>query len=183
MVTTYFDSSVLVASYLAEPHSAAARRAVAAVPQVPYTPLHHLEVRDGVSVAWSASAPDRVGSRRPCCRRLEDDVAAGRLLQVPLDLYAMFARAEVLSERYARRCLARSLDVLHVAAALELGCTRFVTLDTRQARLAVACGLKVVDLTARGHPTPAEPSPVTPPDARETQRLTPRRRTAAARWR
>jgi predicted nucleic acid-binding protein len=36
--------------------------------------------------------------------------------------------------------------MLHVAAALELGCTRFVTLDARQARLAGACGLKTDDL-------------------------------------
>jgi predicted nucleic acid-binding protein len=79
--------------------------------------------------------------------QLEDDVAAGRLLQVPLDLYAMFVRGELLSARYASRYLARSLDILQVAAALELECTRFVTLDTRQARLAVACGLKTVDLT------------------------------------
>jgi predicted nucleic acid-binding protein len=34
-----------------------------------------------------------------------------------------------------------------VAAALELGCSRFVTFDTRQGRLAAACGLEVVDLS------------------------------------
>jgi hypothetical protein len=36
---------------------------------------------------------------------------------------------------------ARSLDVLHVAAALELGLRRFVTFDVRQQRLARAVSL------------------------------------------
>lgn len=146
MVAVYFDSSVLVASYLSEEHSPAARRAVAAARQIPYTLFHQLEVPTAFRL--------QVGRRHlteseaaAVLSQLEDDVAAGRLLQVPLDLYAMFARGELLSARYASRYLARSLDILQVAAALELGCTRFVTLDTRQARLAVACGLKTVDLT------------------------------------
>jgi predicted nucleic acid-binding protein len=146
VIAVYFDSSVLVASYLSEEHSPAARRAVAAAPQLPYTLLHQLEVPTAFRL--------QVGRRHlteseaaTVLSQLEDDVAAGRLLQVPLDLYAMFARAELLSARYASRYLARSLDTLQVAAALELGCTRFVTLDTRQARLAAACGLQTVDLT------------------------------------
>ena len=65
----------------------------------------------------------------------------------------MFGRAALLSGRYASRHLTRSLDILQVATALELGCTRFVTFDNRQARLAVACRLKAVDLTTKG-PSP-----------------------------
>jgi predicted nucleic acid-binding protein len=145
MVTTYADSSVLVASYANEPHSPRARRALMSVPQVPYTPLHHLEVCNALRVL--------VGRRRLTLEEsskmlvhLEDDVAAGRLLQVPVDLYAVLSAADALSARHAARILSRSLDTLHVAAALELGCSRFVTFDTRQARLAAACGLKVADL-------------------------------------
>ena len=148
MVTVYFDSSVLVASYLSEEHSAAARRAVASAPQIPYTLFHQLEVPTAFRL--------QVGRRHltepeaaSVFSQLEDDVAAGRLLQVPLDLYAMFARAELLSARYASRYLARSLDILQVAVALELGCTRFVTLDSRQAQMARACGLKNLDLSTQ----------------------------------
>jgi predicted nucleic acid-binding protein len=146
MVTTYADSSVLVASYANEPHSRTARRALMSVPQVPCTPLHHLEVRNALRVL--------VGRRRLTLEEsskmlvhLEDDVAAGRLLQVPVDLYAVFSAADALSARHAARILSRSRDTLHVAAALELGCSRFVTFDTWQGRLAAACGLEVVDLT------------------------------------
>ena len=38
----------------------------------------------------------------------------------------------------------RSLDVLHVACALELKLRHFLTFDTRQRQLAVAAGLKNV---------------------------------------
>lgn len=145
MVSTFFDSSVLAAFYLAEPHSAAARRAVTRVPVVPYTPLHHLEVRNAfrLLVGWKRMTARQLAA---VLSRLEEDIAAGRLARTPLDLDAIFSRAEELSERHSRRLLTRSLDVLHVAAALELSCPRFVTLDTRQSRLAAACGLKVVNL-------------------------------------
>jgi predicted nucleic acid-binding protein len=139
---------VLVASYLSEEHSAAARRAVAAAPQIPYTLFHQLEVPTAFRL--------QVGRRHlteseatAVLSQLEDDVAAGRLSQMPLDLYAVFARADLLSARYATRYLARSLDILQVAVALELGCTRFITLDSRQARMARACGLKAVNLAPR----------------------------------
>jgi predicted nucleic acid-binding protein len=150
MVTTFFDSSVLAAFYLAEPHSAAARGAVTRVPVVPFTALHHLEVRNAfrLLVGWKRMT---AGQLAAVLARLDEDIAAGRLAQTPVDLGAVFSRAEELSERHSRRLLTRSLDVLHVAAALELSCLRFVTLDTRQGRLAAACGLKVVNLrtTAR----------------------------------
>jgi predicted nucleic acid-binding protein len=40
----------------------------------------------------------------------------------------------------------RTLDVLHVASALELGRRQFLTFDLRQQELAVATGLKLVAL-------------------------------------
>ena len=43
-MTTYVDSSVLVAVYVPERFSNAARQTVRAVPQVPFTQLHELEV-------------------------------------------------------------------------------------------------------------------------------------------
>lgn len=45
-MTTYVDSSVLVAVYVSERFSKAARQVVRAAPQIPFTQLHDLEVRD-----------------------------------------------------------------------------------------------------------------------------------------
>ena len=148
MVTTYADSSVLVAFYLNEPHSPVARLALSSIRQVPYTPLHHLEVPNALRV-WVGRGRLTVAESSKLLSHLEGDVSAGRLLQVPIDLYAVFSAAEALSARHASRLLSRSLDTLHVAAALELGCKRFVTFDARQTRLAEAAGLKADDLARR----------------------------------
>ena len=47
-----------------------------------------------------------------------------------------------LAHRYAARLGVRTLDTLHVACALELKAVRFWTFDDRQAKLALAVGLK-----------------------------------------
>jgi predicted nucleic acid-binding protein len=54
--------------------------------------------------------------------------------------------AERLSASHSEKLGTRSLDVLHVAAAVVLGAKEFHTFDTRQAKLAKAAGLKVKSL-------------------------------------
>jgi hypothetical protein len=66
-----------------------------------------------------------------------------------VDLAGVFASATDLATRYARTVLCRSLDVLHVAAALHLRCSALVSADERQLQLAHAVGLEVVDLGKR----------------------------------
>lgn len=53
----------------------------------------------------------------------------------------IFATSERLTLRHVARLGVRTLDSLHVAAALELGVDRFWTFDQRQAKLAEAEGL------------------------------------------
>ena len=50
---------------------------------------------------------------------------------------------ERLSALYTEKLGTRSLDVLHVAMALALGCETFLSFDKRQIKLAKAAGLKV----------------------------------------
>jgi predicted nucleic acid-binding protein len=74
---------------------------------------------------------------------VQQDLASGVLVAKP-DLWGKLVReAESLAEHHTPVIGARSLDVLHVAAALVLGATEFCTLDTRQANLAKAAGLHV----------------------------------------
>jgi predicted nucleic acid-binding protein len=82
-----------------------------------------------------------------CVGAIEDtrvDLALGRLRLVDVFWRATLDRAAELSGKYVPQIGARALDVLHVASALGLGVRQFVTYDERQARLAEACGLKVV---------------------------------------
>ena len=69
----------------------------------------------------------------------EDDL---RLVDVPWR--AVMDQAADLSQRHTHRLGTRTLDVLHVASALELKVRHFVTYDAKQARLATACGLKLI---------------------------------------
>jgi predicted nucleic acid-binding protein len=81
---------------------------------------------------------------RGALRSFRDDVESG-FLQVPEDeLQAVYREAELLSASHTVSTGARSLDVLHVAAALVLKASEFVSLDRRQRLLASRAGLKVL---------------------------------------
>lgn len=75
---------------------------------------------------------------------LDADIAAGRLALVDLLWRQALDLAATLSAHHTPQLGTRALDVLHVASAVSLECTRFVTYDERQARLARAVGLRVV---------------------------------------
>ena len=142
---TYVDSSTLVAAYVPESFSLSARRLVVEAGQVPFTRFHDLEVRNGFEVLRGR----RLITDAECeavVRHLEEDLENQRLVAVALDLESVFADAVELSRRHASKVLARSLDILHVAAARAAACTRFVSADDRQLALAKASGLKTTDI-------------------------------------
>lgn len=76
---------------------------------------------------------------------LAADFAADRLRLVDVPWRAVLDRAAELGRQYTSQHGTRSLDVLHVASALELEARYFVTYDKRQAKLAAAVGLKVIE--------------------------------------
>jgi predicted nucleic acid-binding protein len=147
-VTTYVDSSVLVAVYVPERFSKAARQAVRAAPQIPFTQLHELEVRNAFELLVGRSLITREECRA-ILTQLDGDLDSQRLARVPLDLDGVFTRASDLSRTYTSRYLTRSLDLLHVAAAQTIMCATFVSADERQLAAAKATGLKVVDIKRR----------------------------------
>jgi predicted nucleic acid-binding protein len=160
-VRAYADSSFIVRLITAEPDSAAAigeyRRA--GLPPLFFLPLHTLEVRNAIlqrAFHQRRSSPAR--ERRHVAR--ERDAALGRLerlirrqslLEVALDAEAAIVRASQLSITHTERVGARAIDLLHVASALMLDSELFFTADSRQAALAAAEGLKVVNIS----PVPA----------------------------
>ena len=74
------------------------------------------------------------------------DFAEGRLYQADILWRAALDHASELSRRYTPTLGTRSLDVLHVACALELKLPRFLTFDVRQQKLAKAVGLRVINI-------------------------------------
>jgi len=144
-VKTYVDSSALVAIYLPEEFSARARREVRAVRQVPFTPLHGLEVRNAFHLLCGRGLISSA-ELRGVLGWLEDDLAAHRLAHVHVDFGRLFVHAEQLADVHSAQLFCRSLDILHVACALQLECTRFVTADDRQLALAEAVGIETTDI-------------------------------------
>jgi hypothetical protein len=102
-----------------------------AVPQIPFTQLHELEVRNALQ-----SLVGRGLITRDECRavfaQLDGDLDSQRLARVSLDLDRVFTSASDLSRTYTAKVLTRSLDLRHVAAALAMMCTRLVSADDRQ---------------------------------------------------
>jgi predicted nucleic acid-binding protein len=75
-------------------------------------------------------------------RAFGDDIRAGLLTRkgVPVNAYE---RAMLLARHHTRQLGARSMDILHVAIALEVGAHVFFTFDRVQRRVARAAGLTV----------------------------------------
>ena len=147
-MTTYIDSSALVPVYVTERFSRAARSMVRSVGQVPFTAIHQLEVPNAFELLVG-----RTLITRDECRAIQahvrDDLENQRLMPVSLDLERVFADAGELSRLYTAKFLARSLDLLHVAAAHVAACRTFVSADDRQLAVAKATGLVVVDIKRR----------------------------------
>jgi predicted nucleic acid-binding protein len=147
-VKTYVDSSALVAIYVPERFSKTARQSVRAVPQIPFTQLHELEVRNVFELLVGRALISREECRA-IQAQLDADLDSQRLARVSLDLDRVFMSASDLSLTYTAKVLTRSLDLLHVAAAQAMMCRRLVSADDRQLRVAKAAGLAVVDITLR----------------------------------
>ena len=147
-MTTYVDSSVLVAVYVPERFSKAARRVVGGTPQVPFTWLHELEVANAFGMLLGRGLISSA-EHRAIHAHLQEDLESQRLRRLPLDWDRVFAKACDLSVAHTVQQLTRSLDLLHVAAAHTAACHSFVSADDRQLAVAKAAGLAITDIKRR----------------------------------
>lgn len=69
------------------------------------------------------------------------DLSAGVFSHVEIPHSSVLIEAERLSARHSEKLGTRSLDILHVAMAVSVGCQRFLSFDRRQVKLAKATGL------------------------------------------
>jgi predicted nucleic acid-binding protein len=140
----YADPGALLKLYVHEPESAAIngwrRRARGALP---VTEHGRLEIVNGICLA--AFRKDiSAAAMRDGLASLDEDWSEGRYVHADLLWRATLRRAGELSRSHTATVGCRTLDVLHVAAALELNLRTFVTFDERQKRLARLAGLRPV---------------------------------------
>ena len=151
-MNTYFDTGLLVKSYVEEENSLLADTLLrAATLPVAFTELHGLEIRTALRLKHFRG--ELTGDElRGALRSLQDDLAVGLLAKPALDLEAMFHKAEALSVRHVAKTGARSLDILHVAAAVELNADSFASLDERQRSVAHQAGLRLLPKSLPARP-------------------------------
>lgn len=150
-MNTYADSSAIVPLYVTERFSDAAESVLRPAGQIPFTAIHRLEVPNAFERLVGRGLMNREECRA-VQQQLQHDLDQQRLIPVSVDLDHVFTHAGELSQLYAAKHLARSLDLLHVAAAHAASCTRFVSADDRQLAVAKATGLRIVDIKRGGRP-------------------------------
>jgi predicted nucleic acid-binding protein len=143
---TYVDPSALARLYI---HAAGSREMAAWRAKIggPLTVTHHgrTEIINAICRVAFLGHLDEAGLAEALAD-LDADFAQGQMHQADLLWRAALNRAAELSRRHTPTLGTRSLDVLHVACALELKRHRFLTFDQRQQRLAAAAGLRLVRL-------------------------------------
>ena len=107
--------------------------------------LHELEVRNGLRLKRFR---DEIGEGQLAASMamIASDFTTGRLIRRGVDWRSVHAEAERLSETVTTDIGVRTIDLLHVAAALKQGASGLVSLDRRQRAAARAVGLELVEL-------------------------------------
>ncbi len=140
-MSVYADTSFLASLYLKDLHSQRAWRAVVSRPQIWLTALHRAEWTNAVSQHIFRRSIAETEAQE-VYRQFARDLAMGLWSEIELPSNAFEICIE-LARKYTPRFGLRTLDVLHVAVAVELKAEQFWTFDDRQAKLAKAVGLKV----------------------------------------
>lgn len=146
-MSLYLDSSSVVKLYVPEPNSLAVVNFVQSQKRpLVVTRLLRLEVQTAIR----RRVFDKTLSADKAKQVIQDfnrDVGLSYVFNDPaLDMHEVYGKALRLSRDWAAVLGVRTLDILHVAAALELGLTEFATSGERQAQLAEKSGLKVTRL-------------------------------------
>jgi predicted nucleic acid-binding protein len=138
----YLDASIVFSLYRPDQNSASAASLIAAA-RAPLilSSFCEFEVINAFSLSVfrkEISEQEALGTRR----KLEMNIESGAYLVRPLPESA-FTRARSLAEKITPSIGVRAADLLHIAAAIELGAKSLYTFDQKQHKSAQAAGLSV----------------------------------------
>ena len=142
-MNAYADTGFVVTLYKEESTSARAAALMARqMASVRLSQLGELEFRNALHLAvfrGELTSADAALKKR----LFLEDVANGIFTITPVPASELFAKSFKLADRHSARLGTRSLDLMHVAAALLLKAETFLSFDERQRKAAKAEGLKV----------------------------------------
>ena len=143
-MSAYIDTALFVKAFVLEINSAETIRLLEEIGEpFAYSHLHEIEIPNAIRLKRFRGEITKA-QETAAIRTFLADVDAGRFERIAYDLAAVFMRAERLSAKYSAQIGSRSLDLWHVAAALEAGCKTFVSYDTRQRKAAELSSLQVL---------------------------------------
>lgn len=139
----YADTSLLVSLYLADANTPQALVAVAAVARpLMLTAWQEFELENAFQLRLFRQESTRA-DLDAATANLTEDLAAGVVVPVVFPFPSVLPIARQLTARHTAACGCRAFDVFHVAAAVHLEASRFLSFDVRQLMLARAAGLRV----------------------------------------
>ena len=142
-MVTCADTSFLFALYGNDAHTPrAVKWTKAQRSPVTVTVLNEFELANALRFAECRAVIAR-GEAALFWAQFEADRAAGRLVRPVCNLREVVDEAKRLSATHTLSGGHRGFDILHVAAAVQLGAARFLTFDGNQKELALAEGLAV----------------------------------------
>ncbi len=152
-MNVYVDANLLIRLYLdfdgsGEAYQLITRADIKAMMPVPVTDLLRHEVANGLERMvfesrhggqWRVS-PEHAAAARAS---FDTDIAAGRfLMRRTLTLAEIETQFDLLIGRHTAKHGFRTYDIMHVASALHLGCSRFFSFDAKAKSLAQLEGLQ-----------------------------------------
>jgi predicted nucleic acid-binding protein len=148
-MSVYLDTSFLCAMYRSQTNSPLAAAYFQAMPDpLEVTTLLLYEFRQATrfQIRLHRHDPSKGYPRREGTKMLADlksDLVSGAVVVIPGPWPQVHNAAERLSELYTEANGHRTMDILHVATAIELGAKVFLTFNANQKKLAEAEGLVV----------------------------------------
>lgn len=140
---TYADTGFMVSLYVRAANSARVQTGMTAQAlPISVCWLHQWEFRHALRLRVFRKEMTRA-RRDASLNSYLGDVVGGVWISETPALTPVMTEAERLSSQFSETFGTRSLNILHVAAALVLGCGVFLTFDRCQAELAKAIGLTV----------------------------------------
>ena len=106
------------------------------------SPLSLLEIRNALNFGINRGEITR-GQRDAVLSEIEAQIEKGFFRMVEASQSSIYAKAQELSNTHTPTTATRSLDLMHLAAALLSGTRAFLTFDKRRAKAVNAEGLVV----------------------------------------
>lgn len=149
-MNAYYDTGVLLPLYVKESFS---ERVIALAESrreaIPLNLLQQVEMENAVRLKLFRGDID--GARMSVVIASRDaDLRCGRLVLRPVNWMLALEDARRIGARTTSRWGCRTLDLIHVAIAVQWQCSLFVTANERQLKAAIAAELKVIDVRTLG---------------------------------